>query len=124
MTGDDFVGSCPVGGSALPDALVLLAPALTPGGPPWPHTVLGRNPELRVAVVHGSADRVSRPSRGERTAEVLRGAGYDATFELVAGDHYDLVMVGGVPRPPVPAVDGPVPSAAERAVEVILDSVP
>jgi acetyl esterase/lipase len=121
VSGDDVAGSCEITGSAFPNALALLAPAVIPGGRPWPYSELGRNPRLRVGVVHGVDDRVASPARGERTADVLRDAGYDTTFALVPGGHDDLVLVvrrssEGLPSTP----DG---RAADLAIDVILDLV-
>ena len=100
-----------------PAALVLLAAAQSPGTPPWPLSLLGDDTDLEIAVVHGVDDRVIDPARSRRTVELLRDAGYDVTYHLLPGGHYDLAEVTPVSRPGAGAPD---PRAVDATVSIIL----
>lgn len=91
--GDSFGGECLEPGTALPDALVIVSPAQVPGGPPWPHPSIGGHLDMPVAVIHGLDDDVVSPRLSDRTAAVLRDAGYSVTLLKVPGGHYEVVMV-------------------------------
>jgi predicted esterase len=103
--GDELEGDCALARSALPEALAILAPASIPGGSPWHPSLMGRNPGLSIGVVHGADDAVAPLSRGRRTHDILVEAGYDVTFEVVPGGHYDLVMIDGPGEPEDQAVE-------------------
>lgn len=91
--GDSFAGDCTEPGSALPNALVIISPAQVPGGPPWPHSSLGGNPDMPIAIIHGVSDTVVSDRLSDRTAAVLGAAGYSVTLLKIAGGHFDVVMV-------------------------------
>ncbi len=109
-------GPCSIDGDpVLPDGLALLSPAQVPGGAPWRHAMLGGNPDLEVAVIHGIDDTVARPSLGERTATILDQAGYATSLVMVPGGHLDLVLIGE------PGPEPRVNEAAGLAIAAILD---
>lgn len=91
--GDSFLGACTEETSALPDSLVLISSATVPGGDPWHEPSLGGNPELEVVLIHGVQDEVVSLTRSRRTEDALTAAGYDVTLYLVAGGHYDIVLI-------------------------------
>lgn len=95
LAGDDLEAPCRVDPDLLPDGLVLLAPATLPGGTtPFPYSVLGRNPELRIVMAHGADDDVASPGISERLVQIWEEADYDVRMLTVSGGHYDLVAVG------------------------------
>jgi acetyl esterase/lipase len=106
LAGDDFTGSCPLAGSALPTGLVGLA------GPydvrqftlllasffgtryevdptPWEagnaFTDLGENPDLRVLLVHGDLDDVVPVEMSRQFETALSESGYEVELQILAG---------------------------------------
>jgi acetyl esterase/lipase len=121
MAGDDFEGDClKEDQSGLPNALVIIEgpydyiakgydneeldhsflkdedPELYEAINPYAH--IGRNPELRVRLIHGQDEDEAwwqvRPQVSIDFHQALEEAGYDATLTLVEGAHHTDVTSG------------------------------
>jgi acetyl esterase/lipase len=114
LNGDDYVGSCPITGSGIPDRLVGLAgpydvarlgllmypffgagPADDPEA--WregnPLNLVDLNPNLDSLIMYGEEDGFVEPSFALDFADALTGAGSEALVEGVEGaQHNDMYL--------------------------------
>ena len=104
LAGDDFEGDCLVSGvSALPDVFVGVAGAYDPAitdlrvlanDPDLyeainPSTHIGRNPDLRVRLLHGDIDDIIPVDQSVQFQQALEDAGYDVTLNVLEGVGHD-----------------------------------